>query len=91
VGPRPEVRKYVDLYTKDQLRVLNVGPGLTDYASIKDSDENEILGSFEDPEKAYIEEIMQDKLKLNLMYINSMGFYTDIKIIFTTLKKIIVR
>lgn len=89
VGPRPEVREYVNLYTEDQLRVLSIRPGLTDYASIKYSNENEILSSFINPEKAYIEEIMQDKLRLNLRYIDSMSFSTDLKIIFMTLKKIV--
>lgn len=66
VGPRPEVRKYVDLYTSEQRKVLSVKPGITDYASIEYVDENEILGKATDPEKIYIEQIMPDKIKYNL-------------------------
>jgi lipopolysaccharide/colanic/teichoic acid biosynthesis glycosyltransferase len=89
VGPRPEVRKYVDMYNQDQLRVLNVKPGITDYASIEYSNENEILESVSDPDKAYIEEIMPAKLQLNMKYIKESGLITDFKIILLTLKKII--
>lgn len=89
VGPRPEVRKYVDLYTADQLNVLNAKPGITDYASIEYSNENEILGKAADPEKVYIEEIMPAKLKLNLKYIEEQGILTDLKIIFRTVFKIL--
>ena len=66
VGPRPEVRKYVDLYTDDQKRVLSVRPGITDYASIEYVDENTILGKASDPDKAYIEQIMPDKIRYNM-------------------------
>lgn len=69
VGPRPEVRKYVDLYNLEQLKVLDVRPGITDYASIKYYNENEILGLYLNPEKVYIEKIMPDKLCLNMKYI----------------------
>jgi lipopolysaccharide/colanic/teichoic acid biosynthesis glycosyltransferase len=89
VGPRPEVRKYVDLYNVEQLKVLNVKPGITDYASILYSKENEILGKAADPEKVYIEEIMPAKLNLNLKYINEQGLLTDLKMIFKTLLKIL--
>lgn len=89
VGPRPEVRKYVDLYNDQQLKVLSVKPGITDYASIEYSNENEILGKAEDPEKVYIEEIMPAKLNLNLKYIEEQGILTDLKIIFKTISKII--
>jgi lipopolysaccharide/colanic/teichoic acid biosynthesis glycosyltransferase len=89
VGPRPEVRKYVAMYNDQQLKVLNVKPGITDYASIEYSNENEILGKAADPEKVYIEEIMPDKLKLNLKYIEDQGVLTDIKIIFKTVFKIL--
>ncbi len=70
VGPRPEVRKYVDLYTEDQKKVLDVSPGITDIASIKYKNENDLLEKAEDPEKYYIEKIMPDKIDLNLEYIN---------------------
>lgn len=89
VGPRPEVRRYVDLYNLEQKAVLQVKPGITDYASIEYSNENEILGKAEDPEKVYIEEIMPAKLKLNLRYIQEQGFFTDLKIILRTFAKII--
>jgi len=89
VGPRPEVRKYVDLYTVEQMKVLSVKPGITDYASIEYSNENEILGKATDPEKTYIEEIMPAKLELNLKYIREQGLGTDLKIIFATIAKIV--
>lgn len=89
VGPRPEVRKYVDLYSEKQLKVLVVQPGLTDYASLAFVDENKILSSYADPEKAYIEKIMPEKLELNLKYIEESGFLTDLKIIFKTIGRII--
>lgn len=89
VGPRPEVRRYVDLYNEEQKKVLSVKPGVTDYASIEYSDENELLGKANDPEKVYIEEIMPAKLRLNQQYIKEKGMVTDIKIIFRTLKKIV--
>jgi lipopolysaccharide/colanic/teichoic acid biosynthesis glycosyltransferase len=88
VGPRPEVRKYVNLYNSEQMKVLNVKPGITDPASLKYSNENEILANFDNPEKAYIEEIMPTKLKLNLEYIKNRSFASDFKIILDTLRKI---
>lgn len=91
VGPRPEVRKYVDLYTPEQMRVLSVRPGLTDYASIRYVNENELLATSYDPEQTYIQEIMPDKLNLNLKYIDEQSFRTDCKIILETLKAILVR
>ncbi len=91
VGPRPEVPKYVEMYNQEQLKVLNVQPGLTDYASIEYMDENELLAQSNEPEKTYIEEIMPAKLKLNLKYIEDMSFSTDLKIIFRTLSKIVSR
>ena len=89
VGPRPEVRKYVELYNSDQKRVLSVKPGITDYASIEYSNENELLGKAVNPEEVYINEIMPAKLKLNLKYIVEQGLLTDLKIIFSTIKKIV--
>jgi len=88
VGPRPEVQRYVDLYTPEQRQVLNVRPGLTDWASIQYMDENELLGKSSDPEHTYIHEIMPAKLELNLRYIREAGFITDLKIIFLTIFKI---
>jgi lipopolysaccharide/colanic/teichoic acid biosynthesis glycosyltransferase len=90
VGPRPEVEKYTKLYNAEQKRVLSVKPGITDYASIKYSNENEILSNFENPEKGYIEQVMPDKLKYNLAYIDNRNFVMDMKIIFATLFKISV-
>ncbi|HOE39184.1 MAG TPA: sugar transferase [Bacteroidales bacterium] len=89
VGPRPEVRKYVDLYNSEQKKVLTVKPGITDYASIKYSNENELLAKSKNPEKTYIEEIMPAKLELNLKYIKEASLLTDIKIIFKTFVKIV--
>jgi lipopolysaccharide/colanic/teichoic acid biosynthesis glycosyltransferase len=89
VGPRPEVRKYVSLYNNEQKKVLSVQPGITDYASIEYSNENEILGKADDPEQVYIDEIMPAKLQLNLKYIAEKSIATDFKIIFRTLRKII--
>ncbi|MBI5541107.1 MAG: sugar transferase [Bacteroidia bacterium] len=88
VGPRPEVRKYVNLYNKEQLHVLSVRPGLTDYASIEYIEENKILAESDDAEKMYVEKIMPHKLELNLKYINNQSFFTDFKIIFKTAFKI---
>lgn len=89
VGPRPEVRKYVDLYTDEQQKVLSVKPGITDYASIEYMDENEILGKSNDPEKTYIEEIMPEKIKYNMKYIQNKNVSEYFKIIFLTLLKIV--
>ena len=89
VGPRPEVRKYVDLYTNEQQKVLSVKPGITDYASIEYMDENEILGKSSDPEKTYIEEIMPEKIKYNMKYIQNKNVSEYFKIIFLTLLKIV--
>jgi lipopolysaccharide/colanic/teichoic acid biosynthesis glycosyltransferase len=88
VGPRPEVRKFVDLYTEEQKKVLSVRPGITDYASLEYINENEILGKSAHPEETYVTEIMPDKLKLNLRYIAEQGFATDLKIIFRTIARI---
>ena len=89
VGPRPEVRKYVNLYTDEQQKVLSVKPGITDYASIEYMDENEILGKSSDPEKTYIEEIMPEKIKYNMKYINNKSLFEYFKIILLTVLKIV--
>ncbi len=89
VGPRPEVRKYVNLYTSEQLKVLEVKPGLTDYASIEYIDESELLAQSSNPEKTYIELIMPNKLKLNFKYIENQSLGTDISILFKTFFKIL--
>lgn len=84
VGPRPEVKEYVDLYTEEQRKVLNVKPGITDYASLKYFKENEILGNTNDPVQTYINEVMPAKLKLNQKYIENPSLGQDIKIIWRT-------
>jgi lipopolysaccharide/colanic/teichoic acid biosynthesis glycosyltransferase len=89
VGPRPEVRKYVDLYTVDQLQVLLVKPGITDYASLEYINENDLLAASANPEETYINEIMPAKLELNKKYIHNQGLATDFKIILDTIRKIV--
>lgn len=89
VGPRPEVRKYVELYTEEQRRVLNVRPGITDYASIEYVNENELLSQTDDPDRTYIEEIMPDKIKLNMKYLENYTLKEYFKIIFLTFKSLV--
>lgn len=84
VGPRPEVRHYVDYWTPEQLHVLDVRPGITDPASIKFRNENELMVQAEDPEKYYIEVIMQEKIKLYLEYVEKHNFFYDLGLIFKT-------
>lgn len=91
VGPRPEVDKYVKLYTSKQLRVLSVKPGITDWASIQYFDENELLASSNDPEKLYIDRIIPSKIEQNLDYIDHRSLLVDIKIIFQTLKRVVYK
>jgi lipopolysaccharide/colanic/teichoic acid biosynthesis glycosyltransferase len=88
VGPRPEVRKYVEKYTTEQKKVLSIRPGITDWASIYYKDENVILGESSDPEKDYIFKIMPDKLNYNFIYINNYSSLEYFKIIFTTIWRI---
>lgn len=88
VGPRPEVEKYVRLYTPSQRVVLSVSPGITDYASIEFSNENELLGKSDNPERLYVEEIMPKKIQYNLRYINNRTLKEYFKIIFLTVAKI---
>ena len=89
VGPRPEVPKYIALYTEEQREILKVRAGITDYASIEFSNENDILANEADPEKAYIEKIMPRKIELNKKYLSEISVMTDIKIILLTIKKIL--
>ena len=84
VGPRPEVRHYVNYWTPEQMRVLSVQPGITDPASIKFRNENELMEKAEDPEDYYINVIMQDKIKLYLEYVDNHSFWGDIALIFKT-------
>lgn len=88
VGPRPEVRKYVDMYNDEQKKVLSVQPGITDYASLDYINENDLLAKSQNPEETYIKEVMPAKLQLNLKYIQEAGLATDLKLIFKTIGKI---
>ena len=89
VGPRPEVRKYVEMYNETQRQVLSVRPGITDYASIEYVDENEILGSATNPEKVYIEEIMPHKISLNMKFIEHKSIKEYFYIILLTIRHVI--
>ena len=91
VGPRPEVRKYVDMYTPKQMHVLDVRPGVTSLASIRYRNENELLSKAEDPDQYYIDVIMQDKLVIDLEYVRDSSFIYDIKLIFKTFWEIITK
>lgn len=89
VGPRPEVRHYVDYWTPEQMHVLDVRPGITDPASIKFRNENELMEKADDPEKYYIEVIMQEKIKLYLEYVEKHSFWYDLGLILKTFKVIV--
>lgn len=89
VGPRPEVPRYVKLYNDEQRKVLNVRPGITDMASLRYKDENEILGKVDNPEEYYINVIMKDKLELNLEYIEKSNIFFDLYLIIKTVIKCI--
>lgn len=89
VGPRPELKKFVDLYTPEQQQVLTIKPGITDYASIEFRNENELLAGKPNPIDFYIREIMPVKLALNLKYLQSRSFWSDLVIIFRTLISIV--
>jgi lipopolysaccharide/colanic/teichoic acid biosynthesis glycosyltransferase len=91
VGPRPDVQEYVDLYSEEERKVLNVRPGITDYASLEYFEESDLLAKSSNPEKTYIEEIMPAKLKLNQKYIANPTLWVDLKIIFLTAKRILMK
>lgn len=91
VGPRPEVRKYVDMYTPEQMHVLDVRPGITDLASIRYRNENELLEKAANPDQYYVNVIMPDKLCINLEYITNHSFFYDIKLIFRTFWEILTK
>ncbi|MCH5237660.1 MAG: sugar transferase [Muribaculaceae bacterium] len=91
VGPRPEVRRYVDLYDERQLKVLSVRPGITSLASIKYRNENDILAKAGDPDRAYVEIVMPAKLEYDLQYVEKATFWNDIKLIFSTLWAIVAK
>ncbi len=88
VGPRPEVKEYVDLYSNEQKLILTVKPGITDYASLEYFEENKLLGESINPKKTYIEEIMPKKIELNKKYLSKPTLVNDLKIIFKTAAKI---
>ncbi len=89
VGPRPEVREYVDYYTGEQKKVLQVKPGITDYASLHYFNENELLGKSDNPRQTYIDEVMPEKLKLNQVYVDEASLKTDLSIMWQTFKRIV--
>lgn len=89
VGPRPEVQEYVDLYSEEQRKILNIKPGITDYASLKYFDENRLLGEAENPRETYINEIMPAKLLLNEKYLANPTVGHDIRIMWKTFRKIV--
>ena len=91
VGPRPEVRKYVDMYTPAQMRVLSVRPGITSLASIRYRNVNDILAVADDPDRCYVEKVMPDKLAIDLEYVGRATLWNDIRLIFSTFKEIIAK
>lgn len=91
VGPRPEVKHYVDMFTEEERSILTVRPGITDLASIWNPNEGSLLSGSPDPEKAYMEKIRPTKLKLQLKYVKEHSFLNDMKIILMTLKTIFVK
>lgn len=88
VGPRPEVLQYVALFTEEEKEILSVRPGITDWASLWNPDEGALLSGSEDPEKTYLEKIRPEKVRLQMKYVRERSFWTDIKIIFLTLKTV---
>ena len=89
VGPRPEVPKYVDLYSEEQRKVLRLVPGITDPASIAYRRESELLEQARDPLQTYVEEIMPDKIRINLDYASSANVWTDFRVILRTLSRLL--
>lgn len=88
VGPRPEVKHFTDMYTEEEKAILSVKPGITDWASIWNSDEASILEGSDDPDKTYFEKIRPKKIQLQLKYVRERNFFSDLKIIFFTVKAI---
>ena len=91
VGPRPEVKKYTDMYSSVEKNILNVRPGITDWASLANSDEGAILVGYDDPDKAYEEVIRPEKLRLQLKYVRERSFFKDLAIIWRTLVAVVSR
>ena len=88
VGPRPEVRKYVEMFPREFEEILQIRPGLTDLASLKYRDESEFLGRFENAEEAYVQVILPDKIRLAKEYLNQSSFLFDLSVILRTLLKL---
>jgi lipopolysaccharide/colanic/teichoic acid biosynthesis glycosyltransferase len=89
VGPRPEVQKYVNLYSREEKAILTVRPGITDWASIWNSNEAAVLEGSRDPERTYEELIRPTKLALQILYVRDHSFFVDLKILFHTAVKLI--
>ncbi len=89
VGPRPEVPHYVNMFTEEEKAILTVRPGITDWASLWNSDEGAVLAGSPDPEKAYMEKIRPEKIRLQLKYVRERSLWKDLKIIFQTIFKIL--
>jgi lipopolysaccharide/colanic/teichoic acid biosynthesis glycosyltransferase len=89
VGPRPEIKRFTDIYTEEERAILSVKPGITDWASIWNSDEGRILEGSIDPDRTYFELIRPEKIRMQLVYVKNHNFFIDLRIIFFTIKKII--
>jgi lipopolysaccharide/colanic/teichoic acid biosynthesis glycosyltransferase len=89
VGPRPEIRRFTDMFTQEEKAILSVKPGITDWASIWNSNEGQILAGAEDPDRVYMELIRPEKIRMQLLYVKNCNFFIDLKIIFLTMRKII--
>jgi len=88
VGPRPEVEHYVNMFTREERAILSVRPGITDYASIWNPDEGSVLAGSDDPEKAYMEKIRPEKIRLQLKYVRERSLGVDLKIILLTIRAV---
>ena len=91
VGPRPEVRHYVDMYTEKEKALLSLKPGITDWASLWNNDEGALLAAGSDPEKTYLETIRPEKIRLQLKYLEDHSFLTDLRIIALTIRALFAR
>lgn len=89
VGPRPEVRKYTDIFRDDYSEILEISPGITDYAALEYRDEEEVLARYPDAEEAYTSVVLPEKIALYRQYLRDMGFRSDLKIIFRTIREVI--
>jgi lipopolysaccharide/colanic/teichoic acid biosynthesis glycosyltransferase len=91
VGPRPEVKKFTDMYTEEEKAILSVKPGITDWASLWNSNEGELLEGSDDPDLTYVQLIRPEKIQLQLKYVNDCNFLVDLKILMLTLQKVLIR